>query len=249
LAQAPDAIGFLIFTGANNNCYGGKSGTVNLTPGGGTLPFSFLWSNAKTTEDLANLVAGTYTCTVSDINGCTTTISRTVTQGPQITITFSKIDATAPLFNNGSATCNPANGFTPYRYTWNTTPAKTTQTITGLTAGVYVVTVKDNKKCARNGSVTIAALRIGGDEAIGNIISAAPNPSLGIFAISLNSKSNEMIDANVYDVTGRLVQTNAFYLQRGVNEFDIDITNQISGLYFLEIKNDNRREIIKLTVK
>jgi len=236
-------------TGVNNNCYGGKSGTVNLTPGGGTLPFAFLWSNAKTTEDLASLVAGTYTCTVTDINGCTTTMSRTVTQGAQITMTFTKTDATAPLFNNGIATCFPANGFPTYRYTWNTTPSKTTQTITGLTAGVYVVTVKDNKKCSRNGSVTIAALRIGGDEAIGNIISAAPNPSHGIFAISLNSKNNEMIDANVYDVTGRLVQTNAVYLQKGINEFDIDLTSQMSGLYFLEMKNENRREIIKLTVK
>ena len=58
-----------------------------------------------------------------------------------------------------------------------------------------------------------------------------------------------MIDANVYEVTGRLVQTNAVYLQKGINEFDIDLTSQMSGLYFLEMKNENRREIIKLTVK
>ena len=51
----------------------------NLTTGG-TSPYSFLWSNSATTEDLGGLVAGTYSVTVTDANSCATSISVIVTR-------------------------------------------------------------------------------------------------------------------------------------------------------------------------
>lgn len=56
----------------------GTNGSVNLSASGGTTPYSYLWSNGATTEDLSNVGAGTYTCTVTDANGCTTVQSDTV---------------------------------------------------------------------------------------------------------------------------------------------------------------------------
>jgi gliding motility-associated-like protein len=51
------------------------------------------------------------------------------------------------LGNDGSATATAINGFPPYTYSWNTTPAQTTQTISGLAAGTYQVTVDDAGSC------------------------------------------------------------------------------------------------------
>ena len=54
----------------NALCFNGNEGSINLTVGGGTLPYEFFWSTGATTEDLTNIPAGTYWVFINDANNC-----------------------------------------------------------------------------------------------------------------------------------------------------------------------------------
>ena len=54
---------------------------ATATPSGGASPYTYLWSDGQTSQTATGLVAGTYTCTVTDANGCSSiTSSVTITQ-------------------------------------------------------------------------------------------------------------------------------------------------------------------------
>ncbi|PCI98241.1 MAG: hypothetical protein COB15_06235 [Flavobacteriales bacterium] len=52
-----------------------SAGTIDLTVSGGAAPYTFQWSNASTTEDIAGLVAGNYVVNVSDDLGETASLT------------------------------------------------------------------------------------------------------------------------------------------------------------------------------
>ncbi len=133
-------------TSTNLSCNGACNGTATLTVVGGTSPYTFLWSNGATTQNLTGLCAGTYAVTVTDAAGCVDVLSVTITQPPPIVFSFSF--SQDPLCNgncNGVITAIPSGGTLPYTYAWNN--GATTQTISGLCAGNYSVIVTDANGC------------------------------------------------------------------------------------------------------
>ena len=146
-----------VVTGTNVSCHGGNNGTATATVTGGIPSYVYFWSNGQVTNPATNLIAGTYTVTVTDANLCMATASVIITEPAeslQATIT-SQTNVTCFGYSDGSATVTATGGTPPYSYVWNTIPVQTTSTASNLVAGTYTVTVTDANNCTANDSVTL----------------------------------------------------------------------------------------------
>jgi gliding motility-associated-like protein len=131
-------------------CNGLSNGAIDLTPAGGTAPYSnFIWSNGATTEDISGLLAGTYSVTYIDANGCgSVSTSYTINPAPPaITSTAVVTQITCNGLSNGAIDLTPAGGTAPYTFLWSN--GAITEDISNVTVGSYTVTVKDSRLCSR----------------------------------------------------------------------------------------------------
>ena len=139
---------------SNSTCNGFSNGGASASATGGTTPYNYLWSNAATTASITGVVAGTYTVTITDNNGCTSTSSATITE-PAALLATSIVDSNSTCngFSNGGASASATGGTSPYSYAWSN--AATTASITGVVAGTYTVTITDNNGCTSTSSSTV----------------------------------------------------------------------------------------------
>lgn len=132
---------------SNESC-GNANGFVNLTVSGGSLPLTFAWSNGASSEDLAGLVAGTYSCQVTDAFGCVvTTSSSLINQTTGLNATYTTANETCGN-HTGNINLTPTGGTTPYTYLWSN--GATTQDLSGLAMGTYSCSVHDATNCEFN---------------------------------------------------------------------------------------------------
>ncbi len=136
-------------------CNGTPPGSIDVTVSGGTTPYGYLWNDAAVTEDRTNLTAGTYSITVTDLNGCTQGVTVTLTQPAPLTFTQAHTDASCFGGSDGTATINVTSGTPTYYYYWNGAGPSTNNTISGLFAGTVNVTVTD-ANCSATASIIIS---------------------------------------------------------------------------------------------
>jgi SprB repeat len=141
------------------SCNGGNNGALNLTPGGGVGPYAFNWSTGSTTEDLTNVIAGSYTVTITDSKSCSKAFSQTLTQPSPISIAYTTSDYNGfdiRCFGNtnGSINLTTSGGNGGYTYSWSN--GSTLEDLSSLAAGTYTVNVLDSKSCPATQSVTLS---------------------------------------------------------------------------------------------
>ena len=135
---------------------GSSNGSAAVNVSNGTSPYTYLWNpSSQTSSTATGLTAGNYTVTVTDANGCTQIANALVTTTPGLTASIAQIDPLCNGGSNGSATATPGGGTSPYTYSWSTSPAQTSPTATGLSAGTYSVLVTDASGCIGTQTVTL----------------------------------------------------------------------------------------------
>ncbi|MES2139571.1 MAG: gliding motility-associated C-terminal domain-containing protein [Bacteroidota bacterium] len=179
ITQPSSALGANITAQTNVFCKGGNTGNATVTATGGSGSYSYSWNTtpAQTTATTTGLIAGSFTVTVTDNNGCTVPATKVViiTQPSSIlsTGTISQTNVYCNGGSTGSASVAAIGGSGSYSYSWNTTPVQTTAYATGLTAGSYTLTVTDNNGCTI--PVTTAVIITQPSSALGANISSQTN--------------------------------------------------------------------------
>lgn len=134
-------------TASNATCFNSNDGAVSSTPGGGTIPYTYLWMPGNiTTQSASALAANTYTLTTTDSKGCTITKTAVITEPAALSLTVTSSDASCNAVCSGSASVSVTGGTTPYTYLWNPSGI-VSQNATGLCAGTHIVEVTDNNNC------------------------------------------------------------------------------------------------------
>lgn len=135
------------------DCNGVANGRIDITVGGGTLPYSYSWSNGQTLEDISGLAPGNYTVTVTDANGCILIDSWTVTEPTAINVSALVSDADCNTFTTGAIDASVSGGVAPYSYFWSN--GDTTEDLSGIPGGSYILTVVDANGCSKSQAFTV----------------------------------------------------------------------------------------------
>lgn len=194
----PASAASVAITGTTSPPCGASTGTATAQAGGGSSPYDYVWTgsagilqttnNIATSNTLSGLSAGTYTVTITDNNGCTSSATATVTSigGASVSIS-SQTNILCFGSATGDATATASGGSSPYNYVWTngTGTIQTSNNIAGantvdsLAAGTYTVTVTDNSGCVSSTNVTITQPATANSVSITSSVNAACGSSNG----------------------------------------------------------------------
>jgi len=135
--------------------------SASVSASGSIPPYTYTWSpspgSGQGTANAGGLCTGTYSCFVESSIGCLDTIVVNVSSGGAFTATITPTPITCNGLTNGSATVAVTGGATPYSYTWTPAPGggQGTATVSGLSAQIYSVNVRDAGGCSITVTTTI----------------------------------------------------------------------------------------------
>ena len=152
----PDAI-TATTTVTDVSCFGEATGIVDLSPIGGTPPYSYNWSNGNTNQDLINVFSGNYSVTISDVNGCSSSaVPSTINQPAQAVATsYVYQDISCAFGSDGFVDLSVWGGTAPYTFSWNS-GTYLTEDISNVPANTYTVLVTDAKGCQESNSIVLS---------------------------------------------------------------------------------------------
>ena len=138
-------------------CAGAATGAIDLTPFGGTAPYTYIWNDGDNAEDRTDLAAGTYRVSITDAQGCLYDYDVTLDAPDPLSVTLTPTHVSCFGFADGRITSTPVGGLAPYFYEW-TGPggyAFFGEDPTMLDVGDYTLEFRDSYGCTYTEVVTI----------------------------------------------------------------------------------------------
>jgi hypothetical protein len=206
------------------SCFEICDGAIEISINGGSSPYNFNWVGpngySSNEQNIPDLCAGEYTVTVTDNNGCTSTLTATVIEPSEILISGTVSNISCNGVCDGSIDLSVSGGTSPYTFVWDDPANQTTEDITDLCAGDYTVTVTDTNGCTSSDTFTITEPDV-----------------LSLNAETTDASCNGVCDGSIdLSVSGG---TNPYTYEWSNNSAEQDISNLCAGEYTVTVTDAN----------
>jgi hypothetical protein len=227
----------------NETCNGFQDGSIDLTVSGGVGPYTYLWSNSVTTQDLSGLSGGDYSVAVTDQgNQCSGVRSFTILDGYNFSVSITQDGDTL------TATVSP-------NYQWFRNgvliPGAINQSYTISDQGNYHVIVDiQNCEFSSNSILTNCICSTGIQE--NNLFekfSVFPNPANEELNVVMRLTSAEFASITLLDLTGRRLWLKKETDKANAFSWKIPVTNLAAGNYFVQVTVGEQSKRVKVLVK
>ncbi|MFN8207456.1 MAG: T9SS type A sorting domain-containing protein [Bacteroidales bacterium] len=151
----PDSL-VLNLTRTDVRCAGEANGIITADVEGGTIPYTYNWSNEGTESSISGLAPGMYSLVVKDKNNCEVNASLPVTEPTELELLLSPTSPVCSYGNDGEITAEGSGGTLPYHYLWST--GDTTDLLADLGTGTYSFTLKDDNGCTKAEEIVLTSL-------------------------------------------------------------------------------------------
>jgi hypothetical protein len=134
------------------DCPGGSDGQITATGTGGVPGYQYSLNGGpfQNSNFFSNLAAGSYTLTIKDSGGFTSTAIVNLTAPPVLVV--------APNANNQTVTVAASGGTPPYQYRLDNGALQSSNTFNNVPNGSHTVTVVDANGCMKEASVFVGGL-------------------------------------------------------------------------------------------
>ncbi len=217
------------------SCFGVCNGTAGVTVGGGTGPYNYNWTPAgvtgQGTANISNLCAGTYSCVVTDNNGCTITSANIVINEPtQIQATTGETPASCGQADGTLLITNIVGGTGNYpSQIWYDANNVQVPNPGAVVTGTYTLVVIDSDGCQNSFTQNVSA-------------QMGPSANVTAFTdVTCNAACDGTIDIAING--GTLPYNIVWNPAPGVGQGTTSISGLCAGTYTATITDDNGCQI------
>lgn len=205
---------------------GEMNGQIVASALGGTPNYSFK-IDGNNGNTLSNLDGGVYAVEVYDSYMCYDYTLVTITNTEPINLTTNVLSDASCGSSDGSADVSVTGGTSPYSYLWNT--GQNTNTLTGVAAGTYIVTVYGTDLCEATESIGISNV-------------GAPTVTLAVTSVTCNAGNDGSASVTVTAVGGGVTSTSYVWSN---NVFMPTNTGLSAGTYYVTVEDNNGCATVK----
>lgn len=237
------------------SCVSGLDGAADLTVSGGVIPYTFLWSNGDNTEDITNVQAGTYTIQISDACGVTiydTVMIIELSAGPTTSSITGAINTGEFSLENYSVLYHMGSIYNWFIVGGFQTSGGQTNSISvqwnSVGEGQVFVVEIDNMGCSGDTvtlNVNIGSTNIQYNKLIHQNVNIYPNPNIGKLTLEMEIPKTQILQLSIINVLGQAIFSEKLTNARGKFIKRINLIDQPTGIYNLQILTDNNHIINK----